>query len=322
VDDGSLVYLDPSLHVTWPDAISMVTSSGRLRAIYHDQCLTLTAGDARALVHDGLAAPVGGRLFERPELSEQVFAWDATSEIRYLAGQLADVARGQRGIEFGCGTGRLLRLLRARGLAVDGMDAAEQALRWLGRQLPGGEEPGLVVGDISACAFPGRYGYAIAGLNTLRYLPSTASLRRHMHMAALSVRAGGRYVVFADSWTASAEPAEPGSTAEWTTGSGADRLRVVWSKVRHDPASKVDLERVLVYRQDEVILREFQTQLALSVPQWCEIFTERGEWLVRSVRLDALPAPRELAEPAEPATGNFWFVLERTGLTGEALFTR
>ncbi len=324
VDDGSYVYLDPSLAVTWPECMAILTRSRRLRPLYHDQCHVITTDEARILVAEGIAAPVGGRLFEQPGLFEAVFDWDATTEIDHIAALVADVAEGQRGIEYGCGAGRLLLPLRERGFSVDGIDASESTMRWLlGRCVAGtADGPMLVVGDISTCAFPDRYGYAIAGLNTLRYLPHLASLRRHLHLAALSVRPGGKYVIFVDSWTDGAAPAPPGSSQEWWVGDAADRLRIVWSKARQDPTSRVDLECVVVYRGDQEILREYQTQLSLSLREWREVFEGRDEWRVGTIQLDTRPAPRDVAELTGAATGNFWFVLERTGSTAGAVFTR
>ena len=216
VDDGSYVYLDPSLHVVWNDGLTIVTPEGKLRIIYHDSTQVLRRKDAEALVADGLAAPVGGRLFEQPELMDSVFAWDNTSEIDFIVRSLGSAAAG-RGIEFGCGTGRILRRLREHGLSLDGVDASEIAVRYLREQL--GTDPTddtvLMVADIAACAFAQRYTFAIAGLNTLRYLPTVSALRRHLHLAALSVRTEGVYLIMVDTWMAGATPADCGSFAEW-----------------------------------------------------------------------------------------------------------
>jgi len=326
VEDGSCVYLETSLHIAWPETGVIITDARRLRTVHYDQQRVLRIDDASALVAAGLASEVGGRLFEQPLLCNALFDWDTNAEMDFIERQLGVQLKQRRGVEFGCGTGRILLSLQARGFTLDGVDAAEPTITWLRQQLSrhGPADTQLVLADISACAFPGRYAYAIAGLNTLRYLPSVASLRRHLHLAALSVEVGGLYLIMVDSWTDGAAPAEAGSTGEWFTSADreGDRLRIVWTKVRHDPINKIDLESVRVYRGDEKIFSEHQTQLALSVTEWREIVSERGEWTVRSVHVDHHPAPVELPAHAEPANGNFWFVLERTSCTGQEIFTR
>jgi SAM-dependent methyltransferase len=323
VEDGSYVYLDPSLTVVWADGITIAAPDGKLRVVYHDSTQILRRADADRLVRDGLAAPVGGRLFEQPELMDAVFAWDNSSEADFIVRMLGPAATG-RGLEYGCGTGRILLKLRERGLTVDGVDASEPAIRYLRERLPdpGRDRTELVVADIAACAFPGRYDYAVAGLNTLRYLPSHAALRRHLHLAALTVRPGGVYVAMVDSWQPGATP-EYGSAAEWpATLPDGREVTVRWTRVRHDPASRMDLESVELTDGQGHVFREFQTQLALPVPDWLQAFTETGEWRVEATYLDGYPEPQPVDDKADPTDGNFWFILQRTDRSAGASFTR
>lgn len=314
VEDGSYVHLDGALQVGRPDFLSIRTPAGTLRTLYRDQGV-LSVADADGLVAAGLAGRVGDRLFERPELSERIFDWDSAAEIDFIAGQ---VDGAEPGLEYGCGTGRILLPLLDRGLTVDGIDASEPAVRWLRRQ-PAAGPARLHVADIAGWSAPDAYGWVVAGLNTLRYLPSVPALRRHLHLAAVSVRAGGRYVLLVDTWTDEGLREPAGSAGEWTAGTGADELRIVWTKVRSDPLARLDLESVVVHRGGTEVFREHQTQLALSLADWRGLFEERGEWRVRSVQVDGVPAPVELSGPA---AGNIWFVLERTDHTAEPIFTR
>lgn len=324
VDDGSYIYLDPSLHVVWSDGLTIATPDHKLRIVYHDSTQILRRKDADALVRDGLAAPVGARLFEQPRLMDSVFAWDNTSEVDFIIRALGSAAAG-RGIEFGCGTGRILRKLRQRGLSLDGLDASENAIRYLREQLDDDptDDTELVVADIAACAFVQRYTFAVAGLNTLRYLPTVAALRRHLHLAALSVRTEGVYVIMVDSWLGDATPSDYGSSAEWpATLPDGRQVQVRWTRVRHDPASQMDLESVELFSGEELIYREFQTQLSMSVDDWQKIITETGEWRIEAVHLDAYPEPQLVTDDTEPTTGNFWFTLQRTDRLAEPSFTR
>lgn len=323
VEDGSYIYLDPSLTVAWADGITIATADGKQRVVCHDSTHVLRRADADRLVGDGLAAPVGGRLFEQPELMEAVFAWDNTSEADFIVRVLGPAAAG-RGVEFGCGTGRILLKLRERGLTVDGVDASEPVIRHLRQRLldQGLDETELVLADIAACAFPGRYDYAVAALNTLRCLPSHAALRRHLHLAALTVRPGGVYVVMVDSWQPGASP-EYGSAAEWpATLPDGRTVTVRWTRVSHEPASRMDLESVELTDGQGYVFREFQTQLAMPVPDWQHAFTDAGEWRVEATYLDGYPQPVPVDEGAEPTDGNFWFILRRTDHSADPLFTR
>ena len=241
VEDGSYIYVHADRHLAWPEATALV-HGGRLRPINHDQRHAVTTAEAAALIAEGHAAPVGGRLFEQPDLCELVFEWDNAGELAFITDRVA--ASPGVGVEFGCGGGRLLRPLRAAGIDLDGIDASEPAIRWLADELAG--QPvdrsvgrgRLMVADMDSFCAPGQYDFALAGLNTLRYLPSWAALRRHLHAAAVSVVSGGVYLVLIDTWTPTASPAPDGDSGEWETPPGPDGmpLRVVWSKIRHDPA--------------------------------------------------------------------------------------
>jgi hypothetical protein len=325
VVDGSFVYLDPAAHVAWPDFVTLFTSAERLRVVYLDQQGQLTVEEAGRLVADGLAMAVGGRLFEQPALVEAVFAWDASDEIDFIADALGPPDAAGRGIEYGVGTGRIFTALLRRGYALDGLDASEPSLRWLQTRLDdeGPSDSMLVLGDLSECAFPERYDFAVAGLNTLRYLPSLAALRRHLHMAALSVKPGGRYVALIDARMDAEVPVDDGSAGEWSAGTGDEPLHVTWTKVRSDLVSRIDLERVTVQRGDgSSVIDEHQVQLSLAVAEWIEIFEGAGEWRAVSTHLEGWPSPVPLDQVAPDGTGNFWFVLERTTETGPPLFTR
>ncbi|QSB04343.1 class I SAM-dependent methyltransferase [Natronoglycomyces albus] len=327
VEDGSFIYIDPAVNLTWPDTAAMVGTSRKLRTLHYDQNHIVTRDQADALVKDGYAYPIGGRLFEQPELCEAVFGWDLSTELDFIATHISDPT-GIRGIEFGCGTGRVLRPLNQRGFELDGVDISEPGVRWLqskvieDAQSSQRESPTIFMADISSFSALNRYGYAIAALNTLRYLPSWASLRRHLHMAALSVRSGGVYLVMVDTRTESSEPTPDGSEGRWTiNGDDGRSYTVAWSKERTDPASMMDLERVIIAEDDTEILREYQTQLSMPVDGWQKVFTESGEWEVASVHFDSPEGPVKLDDFASELNGNFWFVLRRTETTAAPMLT-
>jgi SAM-dependent methyltransferase len=325
VDDGSYIYVDPSIAVGWHEDVVLTAPGRPPRSVAVDQYLVMAERDAQALVAEGLALRAGDRLFERPDLADAVIWWPADDEADFIESQLpADLSAG-RGIEYGCGTGRLLRPLLKRGLRMDGIDVAESSIRWLDNtwreQLP---DVRLFVGDMSACAFPGAYSFAVAGLNTLRYLPTVAGLRRHLHMAALSVVAGGRYVAMVDSWTDDSGPEEIGSYSQWQgpESAGAQALTVRWSRHDTDPEHHLDLERIAVHRDQTPVHVEHHAQLALSLRRWGAMFAERGEWTVASIHLDRQSGPVAVTETDRGLHGNFWLVAERTGATAPAIFTR
>ncbi|QVJ01380.1 class I SAM-dependent methyltransferase [Nocardiopsis eucommiae] len=327
--DGSFIYVDPAVSLTWTEGAILCAPTMKIRPVYHDQAHRISTAEAESLITGGFAYRVGDRIFENPQLMWDLFNWDNSSEIRFICDLLGRNAKEERGIEFGCGVGRVLIPLLGSGYLVDGVDASEPCINWLHERIEDSscddlaQRPRLYLADLSEAAFPGQYQYAVSALNTLRYLPGVSALRRHFHMAAVTIRPGGQYLVHVSSWRGDIGPTPDGHTVQWEAINDIDdSYQVTWRKIRSDPASRMDLEQVTVHSKGHRIHREHQTQISMSIDEWFSLIQTDKEWEVISLHADASPAPVEVSQRGRPIRGNFWISLRRTGTQRSDVFTR
>jgi methyltransferase family protein len=311
VEDGSQLYLDPAHEVVWPDGVVIVRTDRKLHVVYTDQSRTVSIADAKRLIESGCGHTVGSRLFDNPAFCRQIFTWNPSHELEFILSRAKD---SRRAIEYGVGAGRLLLPLRAAGLAIDGIDSSEPCIRWLADQLArdGISDVSVIIGDMASVAFPKAYDFALAGLNTLRYLPNVARLRRHFHMAALSVAPGGRYLFLVSSRGDTAASLQPGRTGHWQIRKKSGQVfNVEWSLVRSDHSSFLDLERVRVDIDGVNVLDENQIQLSLSLAHWRSLAESDGEWTFEEIADDS-GTPMDPDVFQSGTAMNYWLVFRRT----------
>lgn len=82
------------------------------------------------------------------------------------AGFLADIAKGQRALEFAIGTGRIAIPLAAKGIQVDGIEISAHMVEQL-RAKPGGDQIKVTIGDMSVATTGLQYGLAYLVYNTI-----------------------------------------------------------------------------------------------------------------------------------------------------------
>lgn len=308
---------------TWT---SKVVLGGRDRV---EQSLGLPDAVTKVVAHavlppsdDGFHPP-GGRLFDQPTLYDHLFGWDPRVELDFIT-SMTEVGRL---VEFGCGSGRMLIPLLERGYQVDGVDSSSAALNHLavkvGRRRRGGV-PNLVLGDLAEVALLPCYPAAFAALNTMRYLPSMDAAAAHLRRAAMSVEAGGRYLVHVASFgTDLVERPHPGAYIEWEGFGDSDKkVRVRWELAKRQPRRGYDLEieRIRVWCDGKPIIDELQSQLSLAISGWCTLFTSEGLWSVCGVVDADQLEPLDAQHQRRAASGNYWFVLDRTDLAAPALY--
>lgn len=266
----------------------------------------------------------GERLFDQPALYDEVFGWDPSFELDFIK----SMTEPGRLVEFGCGSGRLLRPLLEHGYEVDGVDSSSAALQHLSAMLEknqGAYHPRLILGDLAEVALLPSYPAAFAALNTLRCLPSKDAIAAHLRRAAMSIAPEGRYLIHLDSYGADlVERPEIGEYGEWEGFGNSDRqLLVRWEFADSQPRDGYDsvVERVRVWDGDELIVDERLSQISMSISSWQELFTGEGLFSVEAVMeeddLQALTAQQQLAAESS----NYWFVLRRTQRPAPPLYS-
>lgn len=107
---------------------------------------------------------------------------------------LAELARGQRVLEFAIGTGRIALPLRARGVDVDGIELSPHMIDRL-RARAGGDPIHITVGDMSVATTGCQYGLVYLVFNTIFNLLSADDQIRCFENAARHLDRDGFFVV-------------------------------------------------------------------------------------------------------------------------------
>ena len=123
-----------------------------------------------------------------------------------LVGALAGLAGGGPVLELGLATGRVAVPLRARGVAVHGVDASFLMLSRF-RARPSATRVHAAAGDMSALPYRRRFRLVFALVGTLGLLPSAELQLRCLREASRVLLPGGTFLCEAFDETAETEPA-------------------------------------------------------------------------------------------------------------------
>jgi SAM-dependent methyltransferase len=162
---------------------------------------------------------------DEAELYDIAFDWDVSAEADWLVERLGPARRHV--LEPGCGTGRLLEALAARGLDVTGLDLSEPMAAYARERVPGAD---IVVADMTDFDLGARFDGAICAISSVGLL-STDGLARHLGAMARHLEPGARYLV---------QQGLVGDTAElwrseWEAERGEVKLRVLFEALGRDP---------------------------------------------------------------------------------------
>src|SRR5436190_22290405 len=89
------------------------------------------------------------------DLYDIAFSWDVEDEVDWLVARLG--ASCDPVLEPGCGAGRLLAAIAARGIGVTGIDSAPEMVELARRRLARHENATAVLGDMTSFALEGTF---------------------------------------------------------------------------------------------------------------------------------------------------------------------
>lgn len=172
--------------------------------------------------------PISASWYDYPQYFDMVFRDETASEVAFLEAAFRRYAVGpvDRLYEPGCGSGRLVVALAARGYDVIALDNHPAMLDYLRRRLRrGGRQADLILGDMTDYVVSPPVDAAFCTFNTFRHLTSAEGAERHLRNVARSVRPDGIYVL---GFHCLPMDVDPDSTERWTANHGGTRVSVTF----------------------------------------------------------------------------------------------
>jgi len=147
----------------------------------------------------------------------------------------------RRVLEPGCGGGRLVLELAARGYDVTGFDLSQPAIKYLDRQL---KRRGLTattfLGDMTTTVIEPPADVAICPVNTFRHLATEEEARSHLQSIAQSLRLGGLYLL---GFHLLPMDIDPESSERWTARHAATRVNFTLKVLESDREQRIETIR-------------------------------------------------------------------------------
>lgn len=191
----------------------------------------------------------------------------------------------ERLMEPGCGGGRLVVEMSARGYDVLGFDVSEPSVRYLRRRLSRRGLPGRVfMADMTEFVAKRPVDAAFCTFNTFRHLTTEAAARRHLECIAASLRPGGIYIL---GFHLLPLDADEECTERWSAKHGKTKVTMTLRVLDFDRQSRLETIRfslrVRSGDRDLKLRSEYQYRiytaaqfhrLLASVPQFelCDVF--------------------------------------------------
>jgi SAM-dependent methyltransferase len=136
--------------------------------------------------------------YDYPQYFDMVFRDETAMEVAFFEEAFKRFATGKvkRVLEPGCGSGRLVTEMAARGYQVSGIDLSTRSLRYLQKRLDRrGLKAKLYETDFTNINLPDQFDAAFCTFNTFRHLTDEASAVSHLKSVAKHLRPGGLYIL-------------------------------------------------------------------------------------------------------------------------------
>jgi SAM-dependent methyltransferase len=169
----------------------------------------------------------------------------------------------RRILEPGCGSGRMVVALAARGYDVTGLDVNQPSLDYLRRRLARrGLRAATIAADMAEFRLPRRVDAAFSLWNTFRHLKTESAARRHLECVAASLRPGGIYLL--GLHLLPLDVAEE-SVERWSARHGRTRVSVTLRTVGSDRRRRLETLRAVMRirspRRDLRLATQFQFRM-------------------------------------------------------------
>lgn len=184
--------------------------------------------------------------YDHPQYFDMVFRDETAAEVKFFEQAFERFASGRvrRVFEPGCGSGRLVAEMAARGYHVTGLDLSEPMLRYLRQRLRRRKLSGdLVCGDMTRMQFKRPFDAVFCTFNTFRHLTDESDAVDHLRSVADNLRPGGIYLL---GFHLIPMDADPECTERWTARHAGTEVRVTLKVIDFNRRSRREMLRVSV----------------------------------------------------------------------------
>jgi SAM-dependent methyltransferase len=189
--------------------------------------------------------------YDHPQYFDMVFRDETAAEVKFFEQAFDRFASGsvRRLLEPGCGSGRLVAAMAARGYDVTGLDLSKPMLDYLRRRLKRrGLKGHLVLGDMTSMQFntKRKFDSAFCTFNTFRHLTEEADAIAHLRSVADNLRPGGLYIL---GMHLIPMDADPECIERWQASHGGTKVNVTLRVIDFDRKTRKEMLRVSVKAQ-------------------------------------------------------------------------
>lgn len=188
--------------------------------------------------------------YDHPQYFDMVFRDETDAEVEFFERAFERFAVGpvRRLIEPGCGSGRLVVGMAAKGYDVTGLDLSDPMLRYARSRMRRKKLAGhLIHGDMTAIAHEPPmdvpYDAAFCTFNTFRHLQNDKDAIAHLRSVASHVRAGGLYVL---GFHIIPLDADPDCTERWRAVAGGTTVSVTLRVIDFNRRARRETLRVSI----------------------------------------------------------------------------
>ncbi|MGB7326021.1 MAG: class I SAM-dependent methyltransferase [Rubripirellula sp.] len=184
--------------------------------------------------------------YDHPQYFDMVFRDETDAEVAFFEQAFDKFADGKvkRLLEPGCGSGRLVVGMAAKGYDVTGLDLSPPMLKYLRDRMKRRKLPGTyVLGDMTEMDFDEPFDATFCTFNTFRHLLDEAAAEKHLRSVAANLRVGGIYIL---GFHLIPMDADPECTERWRASHGGTNVSVTLRVMDFDRKKRQELLRVSV----------------------------------------------------------------------------
>lgn len=184
--------------------------------------------------------------YDHPQYFDMVFRDETAAEVAFFERAFARFAGRpvRRLLEPGCGSGRLVTAMAARGYELTALDLSEPMLKYLAARLARrGLAAELVCGDMTEMKFRHKFDAVFCTFNTFRHLTKEADAISHLKSVANSLHRGGLYIL---GFHIIPLDADPECVERWTAQHAGTNVNVTLKVIDFNRKSRREQLRVSV----------------------------------------------------------------------------